>query len=47
MYASPSGEIMAEILVEVLTELDLRVVFPHEDGVIPALLIDGHQSRLD
>ena len=46
VYASKSGGITAEILVQVLTELDLRVVFPREEGVIPVLLIDGHQSRL-
>ena len=47
MYASKSGEITAKILVEVLTEIDMRVVFPREEGVIPVLLIDDHQSRLD
>ena len=47
VYASKSGGITAEILVEVLTELDLREVFPRVEGAISVLLIDVHQSRLN
>ena len=39
-YASKSDGITAEILDEVLTELDLREVFPREEDVIPVFLIN-------
>ena len=47
MYASKSGGITGAILVSVLTEFDSRDMFPRVNGLIPGLVVDGHQSRLD
>ena len=46
-YASKSGGITGDILVAVLTEFDARDMFPRRNGLMPALVVDGHQSRLD
>ena len=39
--------ITSEILRECLAELDTRNVMPRVPGVIPFLLLDGHDSRFD
>ena len=47
-YASSSGGITGEILVEILDTFDKMNLFPRLDGgPIPMMIIDGHQSRLD
>lgn len=46
-YTSKSGGITAKILVEVLKYFDEIDLFPPVDGIIPFLLFDGHQTRLD
>ena len=47
-FASESGGITGEILVKVLQHFDGIDLFPREnDGPIPMLIVDGHQSHLD
>ena len=42
-----SGTITSEILVEVLSTLDVMNVIPRDSKKKPFLLLDGHQSRLE
>ena len=46
-YASKSGGISGLILVQILSEFDKIDLFPRVPGLMPMLVIDGHQSRLD
>ncbi len=47
-FASESGGITGKILVKVLEYFDGIDLFPCiNDGPIPMLIVDGHQSRLD
>jgi hypothetical protein len=47
-YASESGGITGDILIEILKYFDESDVFPRiPGGAIPVLIVDGHQSRLD
>ena len=47
-FVSESGGITGEILVKVLQYFDGIDLFPRVDnGPIPMLIVDGHQSRLD
>ena len=47
-FASESGGITGEILVQILSYFDSIELFPRlPGGPIPMLVIDGHQSRLD
>ena len=41
-----SGTIMSEILVDVLSTLDVMNVISMDQHTKPFLLLDGHQSRL-
>ena len=43
----PSGSITAEILVEILKELDHLGIYDRSKGEIPFLILDGHGSRFD
>lgn len=42
-----SATITSEILVEMLSTLDVLNVIPRDDNIKPLLLIDGHKSRLE
>ena len=47
-FASESGGISGDILVEILKYFDKIDLFPRvPGGPIPMLIVDGHQSRLD
>jgi len=47
-YATESGGITGDILVQILTYFDEIDLFPRvPGGPIPVLIVDGHQSRLD
>ncbi len=46
-FSSPSGGITGAILVKILTQFDALGIAPRDDGVLPFILLDGHQSRLD
>ena len=41
-YVSETGIITADILVAVLTVLDELDVSPHDSGITPFMIIDGH-----
>lgn len=45
--SSPSGGITGTILAKILTKFDAIGIAPRDNGVVPFLLVDGHQSRLD
>ena len=44
---TPKGGITSEILAEALQHIDSYNVFQREDGRMPFLLLDGHQSRFE
>ena len=44
---TPKAGITSEILAEVLQRIDSYNVFSREDGRMPFLLLDGHQSRFE
>ena len=44
---SPEGGITPEILVEILTYLDSLNIFPRGKNLIPHLVTDGHDTRLN
>jgi hypothetical protein len=47
-FASESGGITGNILVDILKYFGQIDLFPHVDrGPIPVLIVDGHQSRID
>ena len=46
-FTSESGGITGEILVEIVTYFNSIDLFPHvPGGLIPVLIVDGHQSHL-
>lgn len=46
-FASKSGGITGEILAKILEEFDAMEIISRENGAVPFLLVDGHQSRLN
>jgi hypothetical protein len=43
---SPNASITSEMLAAMLKEMDKKEIFDRSTGILPTLLLDGHQSRM-